>query len=117
MLYFTDVHPSLPGIYETYAEFERDYDSNEYEVKIASLLKNARDRDRNESPSREQGWKDALDALRKEDHYILVMVGQAFGSISGTRKSSRLRDLLIYVAIGVGLVLILFLVSMWRTGH
>ena len=46
MLYFTEVHPSLPDIYEVNTEFERDYDSDEYEAKIAGLLKNARDRDR-----------------------------------------------------------------------
>jgi hypothetical protein len=117
MLYFTEVHAPIPDIYETNAEFERNYNSYEYEAKVASLLKNARDRDRNESSSREQGWKDALDALKKEDHYILVMVAQAFGGASHTRKSSRLRDFLMYIAIGVGLVLILFLASMWRAGH
>ncbi len=70
MLYFTEVGPSLPDIYEVNAEFERTFDSNEHESKIANLLKSACDRDRNASPSREQPWKDALQALRKEDHYI-----------------------------------------------
>jgi ribosomal protein L11 methylase PrmA len=74
MLYFTEVHPSLPDIYEVNAAFERDYDSDEYEAKIAKLLKNARDRDNHSSPNREQDWIDALDALKKEDHYILVTV-------------------------------------------
>jgi hypothetical protein len=30
MLYFTEVHPSLPDIYEVNAEFERSYDTDEY---------------------------------------------------------------------------------------
>jgi hypothetical protein len=30
MLYFTEVHPSLPDIYEINAEFERNYDAAEY---------------------------------------------------------------------------------------
>jgi hypothetical protein len=117
MLCFTEVHVSLPDIYEVYAEFESSCDSDEYEAKVASLLRNARDRDRNESSSREQTWKDALDALRKEDHYILVMVAQAFGAVSATRTGNRLRDLLIYIAIGVALILTLVVTSIWRAGH
>ncbi len=39
MLCFTEVHPSLPDIYEVNAEFERDYDSDEYEAKITGLLR------------------------------------------------------------------------------
>lgn len=117
MLYFTEVQPSLPDIYEINAEFERNYDADEYEDKIADFLKSARDRDSRTSPDREQEWKDALSALNKEDHYILVMVGQAFRAGSAAGGGNRLRDLLIYVAIGVGLVLALFLASMWRSGH
>jgi hypothetical protein len=117
MLYFTEVHPSLPDIYEINAEFERNYDAAEYEDKVAALLRNARDRDSRPSPTREQEWKDALDALKKEDHYILVMVRQAFGVGLAARGGKRLRDLLVYVAIGVGLVLTVILASMWRTGH
>jgi hypothetical protein len=54
MLYFTEVHPSLPDIYETNAEFERDYNSDEYEAKVVKLLRNARERDSRPSPGREQ---------------------------------------------------------------
>jgi uncharacterized protein YjiK len=116
MLHFTEVHPTLPDIYEVNAQFERECDANEYEVKVAGLLKRARERDGHESPSRAQQWEDALSALSKEDHYILVMVGQAFGSSwsksEGTRR--RLRDLLLYAAIAVGLVLLLFVWSTYR---
>ena len=110
MLYFTEVHPSLPDIYDVNEQFERNYDSDEYEAKISRLLKDARDRDRKESASGDQAWKDALNTLRKEDHYILVMVGQAFSPELGTSGSEhRVRDSLIYVAIGVALVVILAL--------
>lgn len=116
MLYFTEVHPSLPDIYEVNAEFERSYDSDEYEAKIANLLRKARGKDRSDSSTKEQQWIDALNALKTEDHYILVMVSQAFGKVSGA-KQSRLRDFALYTAIAIGLVLILFLASMWRAGH
>ena len=54
MLYFTEVHPSLPDIYEINAEFERNYDAAEYEDKVAALLRYARDRDSRPSPVGEQ---------------------------------------------------------------
>jgi len=117
MLYFTEVHPSLPDMYEINAEFERNYDAAEYEDKVAALLRNARDPDSRPSPVREQEWKDALDALKKEDHYILVMVAQAFGVGLAVSGGKRFCDLRIYAAIGVGLVLTVILASMWRTGH
>jgi hypothetical protein len=116
MLHFTEVHPSLPDIYDVNAEFERDYDSDEYEAKIAKLLKNARDRDRQSSPSRAQDWEDALDALKHEDHYLLVMVGQAFGFGSGSASAGghRIRDFLIYIVVGIGIVLFIVLKTLWK---
>jgi hypothetical protein len=117
MLYFTEVQPSLPDIYEVHAEFERNYDSDEYEAKIAGLLRNARTRDQDESAAQAQEWKDALDALKKEDHYILVMVQQAFGAGSATGDEHRVRDFLIYVAVGVGIVLLVIFKTVWDTRH
>ena len=115
MLYFTEAHPSLPDIYEVNAEFERDYDSDEYEAKIAGLLKNARDRDSRSYPDWEQEWKDALEVLKKEDHYILVLLYCAFPEY---RKSllptHRVRDYLIYIAIGIAVVLVAIGIAIWR---
>jgi len=114
MLQFTETQPSLPDIYEVIAAFERDYDSDEYEAKVARLLKSARDRDGKQSAAGEQQWKDALDSLREEDHYILVMAGQAFGFNSVLGRTSRRAKLLIYVAVGIGIVLILLLENLLR---
>ena len=36
MLHFTEVHPSLPDIYEVNTQFEQNYDSDEYEAKVAT---------------------------------------------------------------------------------
>jgi len=101
------VHSSLPNVSAVNAEFERNYDSDEYDAKVAGLLKRARDRDQKDSPAREQQWRDALHALQKEDHYILVMVSHAFGSAPSSK--SRLRDFLIYIAVGIGIALLLVL--------
>ncbi len=114
MLYFSEIYTSqLPDLYEVNAEFERSYDSNEYEAKIAGLLKAARDHDEKGSPGGEQQWKDALKALKKEDHYILVMVSQAFGARSASSGGNRVRDFLIYIAVGIGVALW----AIWKALH
>jgi hypothetical protein len=107
MLYFTEENPKRPDFLEINAEFERDYDADEYEDKIASLLRNSRERDTQSFANQEQEWKDAIDTLRKEDHYILVMVRLAFGYGAGSGRKHRFRDFVIYVAIGIGLVVAL----------
>jgi len=114
MLYFTEVYPSLPDICAVNAEFEKSYDADEYENKIVSLLKKARDHDQKQSDVQEQQWRDAIDALKDEDHYLLVMIYRAFPEY---RKvivpTHRVRDYLIYVAVGVALVLIVIAVAIW----
>ena len=117
MLHFTEVHPSLPDIYEVNAEFERSHDTDEYEAKVASLLRKARDRDGKQSPSRQLQWRDALDALKKEDHYILVMVAQAFGRNSALGEGHRVRDFLIYIAVGVSVVIVALGIAFWQARH
>lgn len=102
MLQFTETEPSIPDIYEVNTQFEREYDNNEYEAKVTALLKNARERDRKASPLSEQQWVDALESLKGEDHYLLVMVGQAFGWKAATPASTRFW---ICLAIGIGVLL------------
>ena len=116
MLQFTEVHPTIPDIYEVNDEFERNYDSDRYEKKIALLLKNARARDEQGNPSRKQEWIDSLAALRDEDHYISVMTNQAFGKDSNSSYflGVRARDLLIYTAIGIVIVL---MILYWPVSH
>jgi hypothetical protein len=97
--------------------FERNYDSEKYETKVATLLNNACERDRKEFPSREQEWQDVLHALRKEDHYILVMVTQAFAPALAASQGDkhRARDFLIYVAVGVMVVVVLVMWAAYRS--
>jgi hypothetical protein len=105
MLYFSEVHPSIRDIYEVNAAFERDYDSDEYETKVTKLLTDARDQGSRTHPELEQIWDDALNALKSEDHYILVMAYRAFPHY---RKllvpAHHVRDYAIYITIGIALV-------------
>nr|HEV7953855.1 hypothetical protein [Candidatus Acidoferrales bacterium] len=80
MLYFTESVETLPDIYEVNDQFEQEYDDAEYEAKISSLLRNARKRVQKESPDGAQRWRQAERDLRKEDHYLGVMVAQSHQS-------------------------------------
>ena len=92
MLQFTEVNSPPPDVYEVNEQFEREYDSDQYEAKVTALLKNARERDAKNSAIAEQQWKDALESLEHEDHYILAMCAEAFGRGSAQGASSRGRS-------------------------
>jgi hypothetical protein len=77
MLYFTESQETLPDILEVNDQFEQEYDDAEYEAKISSLLRNARKRVQKESPDGWRRWWQAERDLRKEDHYLGVMVSQS----------------------------------------
>jgi hypothetical protein len=116
MLYFTEAHTSLPDTYEINAEFERDYDSDEYEAKISRLLKNAFNRDSDSSQACEREWKDALEVLKTEDHYILVLLYRAFPEYrTSLLPTHRFRDYVIYIAIGIAVVFVSIGIAIW--GH
>ncbi|MDW5265810.1 MULTISPECIES: hypothetical protein [Acidobacteriaceae] len=74
MLYFSETGWTLPDITEASDIFDRDYDQSQYEQKIAALIRNlcakARKNDRNEFYT----WKKAVQTLRREDHYLLVLI-------------------------------------------
>lgn len=104
MLSFSEVNPS-PDAYEINEQFERDYDSDEYEAKVVGLLKRAWHRDQKVTGM--QTWDEALRALRNEDHYILVMLYGAFPRHRKMlRPTHRVRDYVIYITIGIGIVIL-----------
>lgn len=73
MFFFSEV----PGNTDLEAQdaFDARYDDKAYESKVAKLLRRAYASDKRADGS--EGWKDALNALRHEDFYGLVMVDQA----------------------------------------
>jgi len=74
MLYFSETYPTLPDMMEVAQEFESKYDDEKYEEKIKRLSRRAFDHDRRESPDNVRLWREAITLLKKEDHYILVML-------------------------------------------
>ena len=77
MLYFTETGWTLPEIWEVSEAFDREYDQNKYEKKIAKLIRKALEHDRGESHDLYDEWWDAIHFLKKEDHYISVMIALA----------------------------------------
>jgi hypothetical protein len=57
------------------ASFDREVDDNQYEKKIASLIRNVYRLDK--EGGQETAWDSALAAVADEDMYLNVMIGQA----------------------------------------
>ena len=102
MLYFSETDWTLPDIMDVNERFDQEYDQNEYEQKIAGLIKKGFKRLRSENPSELDSWRDAVRILRKEDHYILVMVNQA--GVSFRPPHDRLKLWMTALLIVAGLV-------------
>lgn len=102
MMYFTEWDDSCENPIQLNEEFEAQYDTTEYESKIAGLLKNAYKRIKQENSETKRVWDEAIKKLSKEDHYLLV-------SWRATPKSEHpRRDFFIQVGIGI---LIAFLIA------
>lgn len=101
MLYFTESGWTLPDIMKVNEDFDRDYDQDEYEHKIANLVAKADKRIRKgERDEYEKCWA-AIRFLEREDHYILVMIRMA-----GLRPRG---DQLRLLATGMGIVTVILI--------
>lgn len=74
MLYFSENGWTIPGMPETAQRFESEYDSGQYEKKIAALTKKLQKRLKSDDPKTLKAWLDALKKLSEGDHYLLVLV-------------------------------------------
>ncbi len=77
MLYFTESGWTLPDIMKVNEDFDREYDQDEYEHKIAKLVTKADKRIRKGVRDDYEKWWAAIHFLEREDHYILVMIRMA----------------------------------------
>jgi hypothetical protein len=77
MLYFSESGWTLSDMTAVYEEFDREYDQDEYEKKIARLIVKADKHARKESHDEYDAWWAAVRFLEGEDHYISVMIGIA----------------------------------------
>jgi hypothetical protein len=120
MLYFSETDWTLPDMNKVSAEFDRDYDQNEYEQKIARLIVNiAADRHRENEAEREE-WDAAVEKLSDGDHYLSVLIGEADRrrgplSMRDFLKASPIAFVLISTLLVLGaLINWLFATEFWR---
>jgi hypothetical protein len=73
MMYFTESEDAVEDPIALNEEFEAQYDTAEYESKIAGLLGRAYNHLKEEGSGAVQTWEEAIRELKKGDHYILVM--------------------------------------------
>jgi len=99
MLYFSETGWTLPSIGSISEEFDRVCDQDEYEEKIVALIKGAYKEILRDPGNGYEKWWSAIRLLRKQDHYILVMVNQA-----GLRSR---HDQLKLLAAGIGIVAVI----------
>ncbi len=74
MLYFTESGWTLPDMATVSENFDREYDQDEYEQKIAKLIAKTDKHLRKDSREEHDKWWEAIRSLEKQDHYISVMV-------------------------------------------
>lgn len=75
MMYFTESDPaSCANPLELNDEFEKQYETDEYEAKVSQLLQHVCKRLKHEDPEALRNWNEAISTLRKGDHYILVLL-------------------------------------------
>jgi len=73
MMCFTESEDAVENPIALNEEFEAQYDTAEYQSKIAGLLGRAYNRLKEEGSGEVQTWDEAIAELKKGDHYILVM--------------------------------------------
>jgi hypothetical protein len=66
-------------------EFDRQYDQNDYEKKISTIIKHLDERLQRDSPIEYDDWKSAVQFLKPKDHYVNIMIQQAGVRPTGDR--------------------------------
>jgi hypothetical protein len=93
MLYFSETDWTLPTMMEISQEFDQNYSQDEYERKIGQLIRRIYDQpDNNRDDNR---WKEAVQRLGEEDHYLLVLID---GASSTPAKFSRWQIVQLFLA-------------------
>ena len=77
MLYFTESGWMLPDIMQVNEQFDREYDQDEYERKMAKIIAKVYRRILHGPKDEYDKWWAAVRHLRREDHYISVLIGLA----------------------------------------
>jgi hypothetical protein len=106
MLYFSETAWTLPEIAAVSEAFDRDYDQAEYEQKIASLIRNFCANARADNKDEFDTWTEAVRTLKKEDHYLLVLIAAAGPEARPRRYLLKLLATALVIAVLIAIVLL-----------
>ena len=115
ILFTSEVGWTLPDMMQVSDEFDREYNQNDYENKVSSLIENLDTRLRKENRAQYEDRLSAIRFLRRKDHYLKVMIGQA-----GLRpRGDRLKLWVTGLAVAIGLLLVMAIADKYnlRLGH
>jgi hypothetical protein len=111
MLWFTESGETLPDMKAVSEEFDRTCDQDEYERKVAALIRHLQEAPH--SPFDDENWDKAVRVLSEGDHYLLVLIANAAEPVADShgRRGDRLKLILAGVlAAALTLAMILFAV-------
>jgi hypothetical protein len=109
MLYFSETAWTLTDIAEVNEAFDCEYDQREYEQKIANLIRKLCANARADNKEEFVTWREAVRTLRREDHYLLVMIDAA--GVSGRPRGDLLKLVATALVIVSVFVAVLFLAT------
>lgn len=95
MLYFSESGWTLPDMTEVSAEFDREYDQDSYEEKIAQVIRNLR---ASQDDSAGEAWLNAVSLISREDHYLVVLINAAQETSPASRPPGDMRRLIFTAA-------------------
>lgn len=100
MLFFSESGWTLPNMAEISREFDQSCDQDEYEKKIGRIIRRIRE----QSDGNDDDWSEAVQHLRSEDHYLLVLID---GTSESPKKLSRWEIVGVILAGGVVVAILL----------
>jgi len=80
MLSWSESDPNFVQVEALTHQFERETTDRDFEARIAALLQRAFDADVKNGRTPKDRYREAYDELKKEDHYILVIIEAALGA-------------------------------------
>ena len=80
MLSWSETDPSFVIDQELNEQFDKEITQAEFEKKIQMLIKQAYEKDVAKEKDMKKTYKEAYTALKKGDHFILIMIDDAIGT-------------------------------------
>lgn len=109
MLYFSETGWTLPNMMAISREFDQHYDQDEYESKIGQIIRRIHD----QPDINRDEWDGAVQRLREEDHYLLVLID---GAANEPEKTSRW-EIVKYLLTGAVIVAVFLPIAFFVNSH